>query len=604
MKQRIFFLLRVYLLTVILFVGYKTVFLVLNRTAHPFTVADMADVLRHGLTLDLSTGLYFLVVPFLITVVSIRYTGRGLRWAQRVWFGFTAVALTLAFAADAALYPHWGYKLDASCLQYLSSPAAAAASVKTWQLVTGLAGLIVLTGLIGWLYMRQTTDFRPLRSRRGYSLLCVLLLPLMFIGIRGGVDKSTTNIGQVYYSQTPFLNHAAVNPLFSFFASMGSSSNAEVHYDFFTQEECDRLLTGVYDTRTVSPDTLLTTQRPNVIVVMLESTGGQFTKIGGRDYIMPYFNRLTDEGVYFSECYANSFRTDRATVCIFGGHQSFPTVSLQKIPTKNAALPGLARSLRRVGYDTRYYYGGDINFTKKRSYLINAGFDRFVSKSDFSRSERRTAQWGVCDSIVFDRILQEVKTWRKEDKTPHLIGYNTLSSHEPWDVPVRELDDPVENAFRYLDNCIKRFISELRQMPQWENLLVVFIPDHGVAYYGLDETTPLKMHIPVLWVGGAVREPRVVGVVCNQSDQAATLLGQLGICHDDYRFSRDVLSQTYTRPFAYHSFNNGFSVVDSTRFVVYDLTSGRVIAGEDTPPSLVERGKAILQVSGEDLNLR
>ncbi|MDE6634561.1 MAG: sulfatase-like hydrolase/transferase, partial [Bacteroidaceae bacterium] len=412
MKQRIFFLLRVYLLTVILFVGYKTVFLVLNRTAHPFTVADMADVLRHGLTLDLSTGLYFLVVPFLITVVSIRYTGRGLRWAQRAWFSFTAVALTLAFAADAALYPHWGYKLDASCLQYLSSPAAAAASVKTWQLVTGLVGLIVLAGLIGWLYMRQTTDFRPLRSRRGYSLLCVLLLPLMFIGIRGGVDKSTTNIGQVYYSQTPFLNHAAVNPLFSFFASMGSSSNAEVHYNFFTQEECDRLLTGVYDTRTVSPDTLLTTQRPNVIVVMLESTGGQFTKIGGRDYIMPYFNRLTDEGVYFSECYANSFRTDRATVCIFGGHQSFPTVSLQKIPTKNAALPGLARSLRRVGYDTRYYYGGDINFTKKRSYLINAGFDRFVSKSDFSRSERRTAQWGVCDSIVFDRILQEVKTWR------------------------------------------------------------------------------------------------------------------------------------------------------------------------------------------------
>ena len=123
-----------------------------------------------------------------------------------------------------------------------------------------------------------------------------------------------------------------------------------------------------------------------------------------------------------------------------------------------------------------------------------------------------------------------------------------------------------------------------------------------MVYYGLDESSELKMHIPILWMGGAVRQPRVVDAVCNQSDQIATLLGQMGVPHGEFVFSRDVLSRTYTKPFAYHTFNNGFSLVDSTRFVVYDLTSERVVTGD--APDLVERGKAILQRSSEDLSRR
>ena len=605
MKQRILFLIRFYGLTILLFFLAKVVFMLANRAAHPFTTGDVWDVLRHGLTLDLSTGLYFLVVPFLLVVVSIWRTGRWLYWTYRFWSIVVGVAFALAFVADTALYPHWGFKLDASCLQYLSSPTDAAASVKVGWLLVGGAGLLALMALMVWCYMRLWLPLPPMKSRKQrcfFGLLCLVAVPLIFIGIRGGVDKSTTNIGQVYYSQTPFLNHSAVNPVFSFLSSFESTVRSDVRYEFFTDEECARLTEGLYDTKTVAPDTLLHTQRPNIILVMLESAGGQFTKIGGKDYIMPHFNRMTDEGIYFSQCYANSFRTDRATVSIWSGHVAFPTMSLQKVPAKNSKLPGLAPSLRQTGYDTHYYYGGDINFTKKRSYLINAGFDQFTYKSDFSRAEQHTAQWGVCDSIVFDRIVQEVAKWSEDSKKPHLIGYNTLSSHQPWDVPTHHLEDPVENAFNYLDLCMGKFIADLRRLPQWENLLVIFIPDHGVTYQGVDESTTLVSHVPVLWMGGAIREPREVDVICNQSDQAATLLGQLGIGHDDYLFSRDVLSETYTKPFAYHTFNNGFTVIDSTRFVVYDLTSAKSLVGD--ADDLVRRGKAILQVSSVDLSQR
>jgi hypothetical protein len=42
----------------------------------------------------------------------------------------------------------------------------------------------------------------------------------MIIGIRGGIDEYTTNIRHVYFSQNQFLNHSAVNPVFSFLSSL------------------------------------------------------------------------------------------------------------------------------------------------------------------------------------------------------------------------------------------------------------------------------------------------------------------------------------------------------------------------------------------------
>lgn len=600
MKQRILFLLRFYALSIVLFIVAKVVFMMANYASHPFGISDVYDVLRHGLTLDLSTALYFLVVPYILTIVSIWYTGNVLRWVYYLWSIITGAAFALAFAADTALYPHWGFKLDASCLQYLASPAEAAASVPTIQLVLGLMGLIVLIALMGWAYCKQYKPLKKLRKRWSYGIFAIVALPLIFIGIRGGVDESTTNIGQAYYSQTSFLNHSAVNPVFSFLSSFETTVRTDVRYHFFEQAECDSLLLGCYDTLSVEPDTLLRTQRPNIVLVMLESASCQFTKAGGRDYIMPKFNSLCDKGIYFSQSYANSFRTDRATVSIWGGYPSFPTMSLQKDLSKNQHLPGIARTLVDAGYDTRYFYGGDINFTKKKSYLVNAGFDRFTWKKDFSISAQRSAKWGVCDSIVFDRILQEISAWNKNDKTPHLIGYNTLSSHQPWDVPIHVLEDPVENAFHYLDKCIGEFIERLQQMPQWDNTLVIFIPDHGIGYYGMEETSAIRMQVPILWIGGAVRQPRDISVLCNQSDMAATLFGQMGIPHGHFRWSRDVLSKSYTRPFAYHTFNNGFSIVDSTGLFVYDLTANQPLLEDNE--RLLRLGKALLQATSDDLS--
>ncbi len=600
-------LLLTYLLTVLIFIVAKVVFMLCYGSAHGITFGDGFEVIAHGLTLDLSTALYFLIVPFLVNLVGIWV--RVPQGVLKVYFAIIALAFALAFVADASLYAFWNFKLDASCLQYLEHPEGITASVSVWYLLLRLLLTIALTWLIYKAYVNPVVSpsmaktgrdsANPLSSRIVATVVHVLLMPLMVIGIRGGLGESTTNIGQVYYSQNQFLNHAAVNPVFSFLSSLSKSGKSIIGYHFFDDAEVRRLTDGLFDTGSLPADTLLTTTRPNIVIIVMESCGGQFTYLGGRSDVMPRLAQLSREGISFTECYANSWRTDKGLVSILSGYPAFPVTSVMKIPEKSRLLPSLASSLKDEGYATGFYYGGDINFTNMRSYVIGTGYGTLKWKSDYTSDEQHSAQWGVRDDIMFSSLLADI---RNEQSPRWMKTLLTLSSHEPWDVPTHRLEDPVDNAFNYLDECLGQFVDALKQTTAWQNTLVVILPDHGFRYKGIDETTRLYNHVPMLWVGGAVRAPRTVDIVCNQSDLPATLLGQMQMDHSVFTFSRDVLSDTYRRPMAYHTYNNGFTVFDADGFAAYDLDANTVIAGEGPrADSLLRIGRALLQLTSEDL---
>ena len=609
MKERVKFLIRTYLWTVIVFIVAKLAFMFFCHEGNELSGIDIWQVISHGITLDLSTALYIVSLPFLLMMASLWISGRWIIHTLRVYFLVISFAFTLAFVADTSLYPFWGFKLDASCLQYLETPTEAMASMTTgyiiWRFIVLLIATIII--LIGYLdaVRKLRTACEKIVSRKSAiygTIVGILMIPLIVIGIRGGLDESTTNVGQVYFSQNQFLNHSAVNPVFNFFASFEKTATNDVTYHFMDDSESQRIVSELYNTQSIDCDTLLTTQTPNIILILLESCGGQFTEISGRTDVTPNLNRLAHEGIYFSNCYANSWRTDRGTVCTWSGYPSFPTMSVMKMPVKSNTVPNIARTLQQErGYETHYIYGGDINFTNMRSYLVAGGFQNLTWKKDYTVEEQNTAKWGVRDDITFETLRQLTTTMLQ----PFLIGYSTLSSHVPWDVPIQHFDDEVLNAFYYLDQCVGNFIEGLRKTDLWDHTLVVMLPDHGIVYNGLNESNPLLNHIPMIWVGGAVKEARQIDLVCNQTDLAATLLGQLGLNHDDYTFSRDVLSATYLHPFAIHTYDDGYTIIDSTSFVNYDFISDREVTSYGANKDmLMQRAKAILQAATKDLKER
>ncbi|MBE5078483.1 LTA synthase family protein [Phocaeicola dorei] len=608
MKKRIAYISLYFFTVLLIFILQKPLFMLYNGSIEKgFGFADYMQVMIHGASLDAATAGYLTAFPFLLVLISIWFRKFPLKKILYGYYILAAALISIIFVVDMALYTFWGFKLDASVFLYIDSPKEALASVSVGFILLRVLAILLLIALNCWVLLKITPSVLTVTRKRIAGTAGMLLLGgVLFIIIRGGVTESTSNIGQVYFSNEPFLNHSAVNPDFSLLSSMGKSQDFASEFNFFDEEKRAALFDGLYPT--TDGDSIiqvLNTKRPNILIILMEGFGGAFVEpLGGLPDVTPHFNRLSKEGIFFTNCYANSFRTDRGTVCTFSGYLGLPTASVMKIPAKSRTLPAIAEGLSKAGYKTDFLYGGDINFTNMKSYLLSTGYQRLTANTDFSLAEQTSNAWGVNDDITFEYLYNQLRN-RKEEGPWH-TAFLTLSSHEPFEVPYHRLEDKIPNAFAYTDECLGKFIDRLKQTPAWKDLLVICLPDHGF-YYPREGSNamPRFYHIPLLWLGGAVKQPMQVDKLMNQTDLAATLLGQLGLEHTAFTFSRNVLGSDYKYPFAFYSFNNGFSFRDSTGVTVFDNNSGSILFNEpEADESRLDKGKAILQTVYDDLGNR
>lgn len=612
-RKKIRFVVAVFLLTVVLMALQKPVFLLRYwQSASEASAADLCRVVWYGLTHDLTLAGYVTALPLLLTLVSlwVRLPERLWRRLVAVLLGAVSVLTAAVFAVDLGLYGHWGFRVDSTVLIYLADPKEALASVD-WQ--TGLSGtalFVLWAGGMMWCYRRAAALFDgvPPASRRTaawMTLAGLLVVGLDFLAIRGGVGESTANVSKAYFSPNMFLNHAATNPVFSFLHSLGKRQDYGSEYAFRPDGECARLFDSLRGNRNPVPPAVevLRCKRPNVVVVLLESfarTIMDTREVGER--VMPNLDRYKAEGVWFENMFANSFRTDRGEVAVLSGFPAQTDISIMKLPGKSRNLPSIARSLQREGYSTSFYYGGDLNFTDQSSYMYATGWERLVWQKDLS-FDAPMSKWGWNDESMCAYVGDEVLRLSRESEKPFLVGFLTLSSHMPFDVPYEKYAHPMLNAVSFSDLHLGRMLDRWKASEAWDNLLVVLVADHGYPYpEQLEYNEPLRHRIPLILTGGAVSGPRVVTDYASQIDIAATLLGQMGIDHSDYDYSKDIFAPAPPPKFGYYAFNNGFGVVDATGEVVFDCTGGRMVRGTD--PRLRRIGEVMLQTTYRDIARR
>lgn len=617
MLRRLSFPAAVFAVTVCWMALQKPVFLLFyHARAFQASAADWWAVVRHGLWLDSTVAGYVAALPALAVLASWWMPaswGRTMRKLLRCWLILAAVATAAIFAVDLGLYGYWGFRLDGSVLIYLATPSEAMASV-TWgealrQLaIFALYAAAMIASYLPLVRLFGTGGGLSLRGRAGGSLLALALCGALFVAIRGGFTVAVANVSKVYFSKDMFLNHAAVNPVFSFLSSVGERREYAEAYPFFGEERCRELFDGLRGNRSGADDgtpSLLCTQRPDVVLVLLESFGRTIVDdtVGGRP-VMPNMQRLRREGVWFENFFANSYRTDRGEVAVLCGFPAQTTMSIMKLPRKNASLPSLARSLGREGYRSLFVYGGDLNFTDQASFMYATGWERLLWQKQM-RLDAPTSKWGYADDVVADLFADEVEALSRAEE-PFLAGWLTLSSHEPFDVPFAAFDDRLLNAMAFTDAQIGRLIDRLKASPAWENLLVVLVADHAYPYpEGLSYNEPLRHRIPMLWLGGAVARPAEVDTYASQIDLCATLLAQLGISHEEFDYSKNIFGSEPPHRFGYWCFSDGFGFIDAEGETVYDHTSGRVVRSSGAGcQERLDRGKALLQTTYEDIGRR
>lgn len=580
MKQRILLLITIFVYFIFIFCIEKLSFMLMHSSAEGgITFSEIFQVLYHGLPLDMSMSGYLTAIPALILISSIWIEPNVIAKVLNVYFGIILSLVVIIAVVDLIVYPYWGFHFDSTVFLYLQKPKETFASASALEIIMGFFAAIAFSIFvyIGYVFIirKQILKLTVPKSIWKACLVMIFLTGALFLPIRGGVTVSTMNVGKAYFSDNMFLNHAAINPQFNLMYSFFKSDNFGSQYQFYDKSQA----TAIFDALMIQPPAdsipqLLNTDRPNIILFILES----FSAEAALDSVIaPNMSRFAREGVLFDNFYANSFRTDRGLVSVLSGYPAHPTVAIMKYPQKTENLPTIPRTLKQAGYENlSFYYGGDADFANMRSYFVGAcAMKEVVSDKDFPLSERMT-KWGAPDKFLIDRAYKDITT--QEQETPFMKTVLTLSSHEPFDVPVHKFNEPFLNAVSYTDECLGSFVERLKSTALWDNTLLIFIADHAMQSYpvGLNNSDPRRFHIPMIWLGGAVKEPKVVSDFGSQNDLAATLLSQLNLKYTDFRFSTDMLNPD-SRKFAFYSYVNGFCMTDSTGTITYDNDRQEII---------------------------
>ena len=596
-------LVRLFLLWTLVGVLSKLVFLAVYASIiDGICASDWWDVIWHGLILDIAIAGYLTIIPALIFIASLWIESKAIGWIWKGYVGIVAFVSSLAYVANIALYGFWGFPLDNTPLLYIkTSPSDAMASVTTWQLIGGLLAVCASTVFIYLLITRLVK--LPKAQQNGKPLLqtivILLLAALLIIPIRGGFGAGTNHTGAVYYSTNIRLCHAAVNPIFCFIESVTHDENMADRYRFMDDKEATDIFADMTYTAlrkdSVGVFSLRGDSLPrNVVVIMLESFSKYImTEAGHVKGITSNLDRYSKEGMYFTRFYANSFRTDRAIVSILSGLPAQPTMSVMDIPHKSTVLPSIASAMGRAGYNSTFYYGGDTNFSNMRSYLMGTGFKNVVSDKDFPK-ELHTGKWGVADGPVYERILKDMVASDKKEK--HLRVVMSESSHEPFDVPFKShIKEPELNAFYYADKCLGEFVEAMKKQADWDNTLVLMVPDHLGAYpLNIDNYAMWRYELPMILLGGKVATQQIETISC-QTDIPATLLGILGIEHNEFLFSKDILDAKAPH-FAFFTFPDAMGMVTEENTLIYDNALSKPTLDEGSNKgSNLNKAKAYLQ---------
>lgn len=632
MKQIIWFV-KTYATFVVLFVLQKPLFLFLEKGSATQPVdnifTELPAVIWHGLPLDLSMAGYLSVIPGLLSIAVVWLKRDLVKPIMNIYFIIASLFITCSFVLNASLYPYWKYPLDSTPLFYFfTSPADAIASVSIWQVILSIVILIVLT--IGvWFTLRMRGEKRRCYSRYSYgyggfgrgkrnrfddfdrhrgrtSIILLLLTGLLFLPIRGGITVSTMNTGQAYYSQNAYLNHSAVNPLFSLFESITHQEDFASQYRFMKDKEADKIFATMTSTSDENTYPLLNEATfkkgtPDILIVIMESFASDIMpSMGSYKDVAVCLDSIAQQSILFTRFYANSFRTDRGMVSILSGYPAQPTTSIMRYPRKTSQLPSIARNLVKYkNYKTTYYYGGDADYCNMRSYLVSQGYQHIISDANFP-IEDKISKWGVPDHILAARMMEDIKAQQNE-KRPMLRILQTSSSHEPFEVPYHRLKDKRLNAFAYTDSVMGAIVREYRKLPRWKNTLIVFVPDHVGSYKeNLNDHDRSRYQIPLILAGGAISRPMKVGIIGSQQDIAATLLGQLGVEHREFTFSKNMMSDA-TPKFAFFAVNDAFGVVSEENSLIYDNRAKRIVYDKGEKGFNLKRGQAYLQKLYDDL---
>jgi phosphoglycerol transferase MdoB-like AlkP superfamily enzyme len=572
--------------------------------------SQIAATFFYALRLDASMIAYLAAIPLLVYIVLLfipKITAP--KWLIKAYVFFFIFIFSVITVINLNLYREWGSKINFRAFDIaINSPKEAIASSSSSPVLIPIllflgvlsVSIFIANKLIDYkIYDQEKSLLRKISG--GFLALALLVLIA-----RGGWQLSPVNQSMSYFSTETILNHAAVNTEWNLIQDViNNEYGSDNPYKYYSKEESEKIVNSLFtkpDTETVS---ILSNPKPNIVFIIVESFTAQLIgSLGGEKDVTPVMNKISNDGLLFTQIYAAAGRTDKGVVATLSAFPSQAIRSIMKQNNKQEKLPGIAQELKANGYRTSFYYGGESEFFNMKSYVLSHGYQTMIDQHSFAKKDMNS-KWGTYDEKVFTKNVSDLDKVRE----PFFSTILTLTNHEPFELPVKAhfKGEGIEDKFRstayYTDSCIGAYLSEAKKKKWYKNTLFVVLADHSHRLpYHITEYDPKRYHIPLLFLGDVIKPEfrgKRMDKIGNQTDLVATILSQLKIDSHRYKWSRDLLNPG-TREFGFFCWDNGFAFATKDQIVSFDNVGKTVILRKNAAMPLVDNqllyyGKAYMQ---------
>lgn len=542
-------LFKIYLLFIALFfLGRLGLYLLYFDRLGDISLAYSLLSFLYGLKLDTMTTSFILIVPAVFLAITPQKFATII---SKLISGYVLIFLLIALYVENATFPfvaQYDVRPNYLFVEYLKYPKEVTSMILKEYPLQLLMALVMLI-VTAWGYLR----FSPLNLESAIRTplwrRMLLLLPiaaLLLIGIRSSLGHRPANISDALYSTNRMANEIAKNSLYSIgYAYYSYSRENDKLVQSYGKIDLRDAYARVSKRLNIPQGSEIPFSRPvathfpaqkpkNLVIFIQESMGSQFVGFSGGDAnITPNLEKLSHEGLAFTNLFSNGTRSIRGLAAMTSGWLPVAGEGVVKRNKSQSDFFTIASLLKPLGYKSCFIYGGEGRFDNMRSWYMGNGFDEVIEQKDYANPSF-VSTWGVSDEDLVVKANEQFKSYAQNKEKFVSVMFST-SNHSPFELPNEKIDfilgkpkQSVENAVKYADFAIGRFFELAKKESYYKDTVFIVVADHNIRVYG-DDLVPVNMfHIPALIITDGLK-PQKYNRLATQPDVLATALDLIGV---------------------------------------------------------------------------
>ena len=494
------------------------------------------------------------------------------RWYQFILMSFYTLINTIALVANLAdvfYYPYTLKRLTFSIFDYLGTQANMSSLggeffFTYWYAFVLLAILVFVLIRFFLFTLKKRIKTRREINYKGFLAVYLCILFLSIAGIKNNLNifgkslaikDAIKDVEQV--EDAGIVLNSAFTLFASYFEETSVLSKVKDEYKLPNKEA-------------FRPD--------NVVIIILESfTKETFKSLnpnlenGNYSGYAPFLDSLMQEGLYFTNAYANGRKSMDALPAIIS---SIPAAQTPFILSNKSGkkVPGLASCLKQKGYETMFFHGSHNATMGFSDYCKAANIDRYYGLNEYPYANDFDGTWGIFDEPYLNYMAKELNQIKK----PFLATVFTLSSHNPYVVPNKyqgkfpKGTNGIHETMYYTDYALRQFFKTASKMSWYKNTLFVITADHAITPWHKEYATsanafaiPLMFYAPGRELKGRREE------CAQQIDIFPTVLDYLNYDQEFRSAGHDLLDPN-SEKFAISIINQCYQMIQGDYLLLFD----------------------------------